>query len=67
MVLVTSSLPVVQVKGLFNESLPNFLKEQAIYASSDEVVSYLHIDCDLYGGARCGRHHDAPCVMREMY
>ena len=52
MVRVMGSLAVVQVKGLFNESLPNFLKEQAIYASSDEVVSYLHIDCDLYGGAR---------------
>ena len=53
---MTGSLAVVQVKGLFNESLPNFLKEQAIYASSDEVVSYLHIDCDLYGGARYAQH-----------
>lgn len=40
------------VKGLFNESLPKFLSEQAIYAPSDEVVSFLHIDCDLYAGAR---------------
>lgn len=40
------------VKGLFSDSLPKFLKEQATYAGGNQTVSYLHIDCDLYAGSR---------------
>lgn len=40
------------IKGLFNESLPGFLKTQSMYAGLADPVSYLHIDCDLYAGAR---------------
>lgn len=40
------------VKGLFNESIPPFLKNQAVYAGKSNVISYLHVDCDLYAGAK---------------
>lgn len=38
------------VQGLFNESLPPFIKSH--YKSRNPVdITYLHIDCDLYAGA----------------
>lgn len=40
------------VPGLFAESLPQFLKEQAKFTGANQTVSYLHIDCDLYAGTR---------------
>ena len=37
------------VQGLFNESLPPFIKSH--YKSKNPVdITYLHIDCDLYAG-----------------
>lgn len=39
------------IKGLFNESLPRFLKKQAAYGAADAPMTFLHIDCDLYRGA----------------
>lgn len=37
------------VQGLFNESLPPFIKSH--YKSRNPVdITYLHIDCDLYAG-----------------
>ena len=40
---------VVLVQGLFNESLPKFIKKH--YKTRNPVdVTYLHIDCDLYAG-----------------
>ena len=38
---------VVLVKGWFNESLPQFLSEHP------DMVSFLHIDCDLYSSTKC--------------
>ena len=37
---------VVLVKGLFDESLPKFLKE------NKDQVAFLHIDCDLYSSTK---------------
>lgn len=34
---------LLQVKGLFNESIPPFLHTQAVYAGSSNVISYLHV------------------------
>lgn len=40
---------VVLVQGLFNESLPPFIKKH--YKTRNPVdITYLHIDCDLYAG-----------------
>ena len=40
---------VVLVQGLFNESLPKFIKKH--YRTRNPVdITYLHIDCDLYAG-----------------
>lgn len=40
---------VVLVQGLFNESLPPFIKKH--YKTRSPVdITYLHIDCDLYAG-----------------
>ena len=39
------------VKGLFNESLPAFLRKQAAYGAADSPLTFLHVDCDLYRGA----------------
>ena len=40
------------VQGLFNESLPPFIKSH--YKTRHPVdVTYLHIDCDLYAGKAC--------------
>lgn len=40
---------VVLVQGLFNESLPKFIKKH--YKTRNPVdITYLHIDCDLYAG-----------------
>lgn len=37
------------VQGLFNESLPPFIKSH--YKTRNPVdITYLHIDCDLYAG-----------------
>ncbi len=37
------------VQGLFNESLPKFIK--SYYRTRNPVdITYLHIDCDLYAG-----------------
>lgn len=49
------NLPAVEsnvelVKGLFSDSLPPFLAEHA--AKPELTVSYLHVDCDLYAGAK---------------
>lgn len=37
---------VVLIKGWFNETLPNFLKD------NDRPVSFIHIDCDLYSSTK---------------
>ncbi len=39
--------------GLFNESLPDFLRDADAAAPGRRLanVTFLHIDCDLYGGA----------------
>jgi hypothetical protein len=47
-----NDLPDVQknvklIKGLFNETLPLFLKN-----NSNNNIAYLHIDCDLYSATR---------------
>lgn len=34
------------IKGMFDETLPNFLKE------NKEYISFIHIDCDLYSSAK---------------
>lgn len=40
------------VPGLFNESLPPFIKSH--YKTRHPVdITYLHIDCDLYAGKAC--------------
>ena len=40
---------VVLVQGLFNESLPGFIKKY--YRNRNPLdITYLHIDCDLYAG-----------------
>lgn len=39
---------VLLVKGLFDQTLPVFLKEY-----KNTPVSYLHIDCDLYSSTTC--------------
>ena len=39
------------VKGLFNSSLPAFLRRQAAYGAADSPLTFLHVDCDLYRGA----------------
>ena len=39
------------IKGLFNESLPAFLRKQAAYGAADSPLTFLHVDCDLYRGA----------------
>ena len=40
------------VQGLFNESLPPFIKSH--YKTRHPVdITYLHIDCDLYAGKPC--------------
>ena len=51
-VFALNSLPLVPsnvslVKGLFEETLPQFLKEH------QGPVAFLHVDCDLYSSARC--------------
>lgn len=38
---------VFLVKGWFNQTLPEFL------ASHSEMVSFIHIDCDLYSSTKC--------------
>lgn len=38
------------VQGLFNESLPKFIKSHYRFRNPVDIT-YLHIDCDLYAGA----------------
>jgi hypothetical protein len=40
------------VKGLFIDTLPGFLREIDAANSRHTPVSFVHIDCDLYDGAR---------------
>ena len=42
----------VDLPGLFNESLPAFLREQDAAAAAGRLdnCTYVHIDCDLYVG-----------------
>jgi len=37
---------VVLIKGWFDETLPEFIKDH------DESMAFLHVDCDLYSSAR---------------
>ena len=37
------------VQGLFNESLPKFIKSYYQFRNPVDIT-YLHIDCDLYAG-----------------
>ena len=37
--------------GLFSETLPAYLHLTHAFGASEAPVSFLHIDCDLYGGA----------------
>lgn len=38
-------------KGLFSDSLPGFIKEMdAAHPNGRFMISYLHVDCDLYVG-----------------
>lgn len=51
------------VKGWFHETLPHFLQTH-----SDQKISFLHIDCDLYSSTRfileCVKDHLAPdCIV----
>lgn len=51
-VFALKELPVVPqnvslVKGLFEETLPDFLNEH------QEPVAFLHVDCDLYSSTKC--------------
>lgn len=48
----TNCLPDVNenvrlIKGLFNDTLPNFLKEH------QQICALIHIDCDLYSSTKC--------------
>ena len=36
------------VKGLFQDTLPSFVKEH-----TDKKVSFVHFDCDLYSSTKC--------------
>lgn len=45
-VLPTVASNVILVKGIFSESLPEFLEK------NDEKVSFIHIDCDLYSSTK---------------
>jgi predicted O-methyltransferase YrrM len=38
---------VILVKGLFSDTLPDFVKEHT------EPVAFVHIDCDLYSSTKC--------------
>ena len=38
---------VILIKGLFNDTLSDFIKSQ------NKKVSFLHIDCDLYSSTKC--------------
>ena len=50
---VRSNVKLVQ--GLFNESLPKFIK--SYYKVRNPVdITYLHIDCDLYQGKLLSHH-----------
>ena len=50
---VRSNVKLVQ--GLFNESLPKFIK--SYYKVRNPVdITYLHIDCDLYQGKLLSQH-----------
>jgi hypothetical protein len=53
---------VILIKGLFNEVLPDFMKNQ------NKKVSFIHIDCDLYSSTKCvldmlKAHFDKGCVV----
>ena len=53
--------PSVQlVAGLFNNSLPALLAEQDAANPTGRLPSltYLHVDCDLYAGARFNSARD---------
>ncbi len=44
-------LPNIElVKGLFSDSLPPFLEKWDASLGKKGMVTYLHIDCDLYAG-----------------
>lgn len=47
------------VKGLFQDTLPDFVKEH-----KEETVSFIHIDCDLYSSTKCVFDNLA-CLMRN--
>ena len=53
-------------KGLFSDSLPAFLDEMDRNSSSGRApdVTYLHVDCDLYGGVRLPRGPGCAAPMR---
>lgn len=41
------------VKGLFSDSLQPWIEQQKVeHAGTMPPITYLHIDCDLYAGAR---------------
>ena len=42
----------ILVKGLFIDTLPNYLRSMDVQYGCRTPVAYLHIDCDIYDGAR---------------
>jgi len=56
---VHAAIPGTWLQGLFNESLPVFLRDQDAAAPGGRLANctYVHIDCDLYGGeSKLSRH-----------
>lgn len=57
------------LKGLFSDTLPDFIAfQKEINLSQMPKISYMHIDCDLYNGARdifyhLGEHLASPCIL----
>jgi hypothetical protein len=53
---------VVLIKGLFDKTLPNFIRRQR------KKISFIHIDCDLYSSTKCifdniKKYIDTNCIV----
>ena len=57
------------LQGLFNESLPVFLRDQDAAAPGGrlENCTYVHIDCDLYGGESSFPVAASAAVLRKCH
>ena len=57
-------IPETWLQGLFNESLPVFLRDQDAAAPGGRLANctYVHIDCDLYGG----ESHTFPALLCDF-